>query len=141
MSANQRLLTNSEMADFMLRHPLEAENILQTKALIATGAYDWSQWIPGTIPPWGAQIQDDKYGLVTVFLSQVDSEVYLSGNSMPAGDINKPAYVPPPVLCNDGSSPVLGICAGDVKHALDSAVLIAVGLGVFVGYQMLFAKK
>jgi hypothetical protein len=140
----QRLLTTGEMAGFLVRHPLVAEYIAKTKLAIETGVYDWTQklpdWFFGMIPPWGMQVQDTSYGLVTVFFG-TDGTLYLSGFTAPIGDINKPRYEPPPVLCSDGSEPVLGVCLSDLSKGLDVVTWFGIGLAVFVGYQMFFAKK
>jgi hypothetical protein len=138
--ATQRLLTASEMAGFFLRHPLEADYVAKTKLALVAGVYDWSQtlpsWFLGLIPPWGTQVQDDTYGNVTIFFG-ADGTLYVSGFSQDIADINKPAYVAPPVKCKDGSDPVLGMCAEDfsIFYLTGAAVL------VYVGYQMFFAKK
>lgn len=144
MATQQRLLTNSETAGFLVRHPLEAEYIAKTKIAIETGVYPWTQklpdWFFGLIPPWGQQVQDSVYGLVTIFFG-TDGTLYLSGFTAPLSDINKPAYVPPPVLCSDGSAPVLGVCLSDLNKGLDVVTWFGLGLVVFVGYQMFFARK
>jgi len=144
MAQQQRLLTNLETAGFLLRHPLEADYIAKTKIAIATGVYDWSQvlpsWFLGLIPPWGTQVDDSSYGTVTIFFG-TDGTLYLSGFTAPLADINKPAYVPPPVKCSDGSDPVLGVCLSDLNKGLDVVTWFGLGLVVFVGYQMFFAKN
>lgn len=138
--ATQRLLTGTEQASFFARHPLVFEYVAKTKIAIAAGLYDWTQtfpdWFFGMIPPWGMQVPDSYYGNVVVFFGS-DGELYVSGFTDTIGDINKPAYVPPPVKCKDGSDPVLGICGEDFNFLY----WIAGAAVVFVGYQAFFANK
>lgn len=138
----QRLLTTMETAGFLVRHPLEAEYIGKTKLAIAAGAYDWAQTLPswffGLIPPWGTQVEDSTFGTVTVYFG-TDGTLYLSGFSPDLADINKPAYVPPVVKCNDGTDPVLGICLDDLNFGMNLVYLAGAALAVYVGYQVFFA--
>jgi hypothetical protein len=140
MAETQRLLTAWEMTSFLARHPIEAAEIAETKTAILTGLYDWTQGLPGMIPPWGQQVTDSYYDLVTVYFG-TDGTLYLSGWSEPIGDVNKPAYVPPVVKCKNGQDPILGVCPEDLTAPLGTLALFGVGLAVFVGYQMFFAKK
>jgi hypothetical protein len=126
--STQRLLTATESAGFMLRHPITAEQIAKTKLAIETGVYDWTQTLPSwffaMIPPWGMQVADSTYGNVTVYFG-TDGTLYLSGWTADNADINKPAYIPPPVKCKDGTDPIFGICPSDFSL---TPILIALGL-------------
>jgi hypothetical protein len=134
-----RQLTALETSYFLLAHPLIAEQIAKTKVAIETGVYDFTQTLPSwffaMIPPWGTQVQDSDYGLVTVYFG-TDGTLYLASDSPPLADINKPAYVPPPVKCKDGSDSTLGVCPEDFNF------LYVVGFGVlaYVGYRI-FGKR
>jgi len=140
----QRLLTTSEMAGFFLRHPLVAEYVAKTKLAIASGAYDWLEtlpsWFAGLIPPWGMQQDDSTYGTVTIYFG-TDGTLYMSGWSQPAGDINKPAYEPPPFICKNGQPAILGLCAEDLAKPLDAVTWIGIAVAAYFGYQMFFAKS
>ena len=94
-----RAMTNSEIAGFMLRHPIEADYIAATKIAISTGVYNWVDSWPGVIPPWGTQVNDSTYGVVTIFFGQGDGVLHMTADSPVLADINKPAYVPPPQIC------------------------------------------
>jgi hypothetical protein len=135
-----RQLTALETTYFLLSHPLIAEQITKTKVAIETGVYDWTQTLPSwffaMIPPWGTQVQDSDYGTVTVYFG-TDGTLYLTANSPVLADINKPAYVPPPVKCKDGSDSILGVCPEDFSFAY----VIGFGLLAYVGYQILSKKK
>ena len=140
----QRLLSNSEIADFLLRHPIEAARVAETKTAIATGIYDWANFVlnqlpgrPLLIPPWGTQVADSSYGNVIVFFGQGDGQLRIVGWTEYQPDINKAPYVPPPHTCNDGSSPTFGICPEDFNFLY----VIGFGLAAYVGYQLFFAKK
>jgi hypothetical protein len=134
--AAQRLLTASEIAGFMVRHPIESVRITETHQAILAGVYDWLEELPGMIPPWGTQIDDSSFGAVTVYFG-TDGTPYFNAFTGPNADINKPAYVPPPFKCKNGSDPVFGVCAEDFNFLY----VIGAGLLAFVGYQMFFAKK
>lgn len=140
----QRLLTATEQAGFFARHPLEFEYVAKTKIALAAGVYDWTQTLPdwffGMIPPWGTQVADSTYGNVTIFFG-ADGTLYVSGFTDTIGDINKPAYTPPPVLCKDGSSPVLGVCPEDLDFTKNLVYLAGAGIAVFIGYQAFFANR
>lgn len=116
----QRFLTTSEIAGFLFRHPLVAENVAQTKTAIIAGLYDWNynpalEWrVPGTIAPWGMQVDDDTYGAVTIFPAR-NGEILFSGYTHSLPVINNPDYVSPPVPCKNGMTPVLGICPEDFQ--------------------------
>ena len=144
MATQQRLLTNSETAGFLVRHPITAEQIAKTKIAIETGVYDWTQTLPSwffaMIPPWGTQVEDSVYGTVTVFFG-TDGTLYLSGWSDTLADVNKPAYVPPPHLCKNGAEAILGICPEDLAKPLDAVTWIGIGVAAYFGYQMFFANK
>ena len=126
--AVQRLLTTSESAGFFLRHPIVAEQIAKTRLALAAGVYDWTQalpqWFFEMIPPWGTQVDDSTYGNVTVYFG-TDGTLYLSGWTPDNADINKPAYIPPPVKCKDGTDPIFGICRSDFDI---TPILIGLGL-------------
>jgi hypothetical protein len=126
--STQRLLSTSESAGFFLRHPIVAEQVAKTRLALAAGVYDWTQTLPQwffeMIPPWGTQVDDSSYGQVTVYFG-TDGTLYLSGWTPDNADINKPAYVPPPVKCKDGSDPILGICPSDFD-----LTPILIGLGI-----------
>lgn len=138
--STQRLLTTGEMAGFFIRHPLEAEYVAKTRLALAAGLYDWTQtfpdWFFGMIPPWGTQVADSTYGNVLIYFG-ADGTLYVSGWTDPLTDINKPAYVPPPVKCKDGSDPIFGVC----KEDFNVLYWIAGGVAVYIGYQMFFANK
>lgn len=138
--SNPRQLTALETSYFLLSHPLVAEQIAKTKIAIETGVYDWTQTLPSwffaMIPPWGTQVQDGDYGLVTVYFG-TDGTLYLTADSPVLADINKPAYVPPPFKCKNGSDSILGVCPED----FDFSGVIIFGVLAFVGYQMLTKKS
>jgi hypothetical protein len=72
----QRLLTTTEIADFLARHPLIALQVAATNAAVATLGYDqiytppaWYEIdvrIPGLIQPNGICIPDSTYGNVLI---------------------------------------------------------------------------
>lgn len=134
-----RQLTTFETADFLSRHPEEAYQIGKTKLAIEAGVYDWTQkapdWFFAMVPPWGMQVIDVLYGVVTVFFG-TDGTLYLTAYTQPLADISKPAYVPPPATCKDGSDAVFGVCPEDFNFMY----LVGAGVLVYVGYQMFFAK-
>jgi hypothetical protein len=138
----QRLLTGTEITGFLFRHPIVAENVAQTKVLIASGLYDFdynpnTEWrIPGTIPPWGMQVADSTYGTVTIF-PRPDT-FYYSGFTANLPAINKPDYQAPLGPCPDGSIDIAGVCVPKPPSLLTLGVI---GLAAFVGYQTFFAKK
>jgi len=138
--STQRLLTNTEMAGFFLRHPLEAEYVAKTRLALAAGLYEWTQtypdWFFGMIPPWGTQVADSTYGNVTIFFG-ADGTLYVSGFTPDNADINKPAYVPPPFTCKNGSDAILGVCPEDFNFIY----WIGGAVAVYIGYQLFFAKK
>ncbi len=138
----QRLLTNTETAGFLLRHPLVAEYIGKTKLAIVSGVYDWTQslpdWFFGMIPPWGMQVEDSTYGNVVVYFGP-DGTLYLSAYTDVIAGIDDPRYIPPPHKCKDGSDAVLGFCPEDFD--LSGLYLVGFAVAAFVGYQMFFAKK
>lgn len=72
----QRLLTSWEEADFLLRHPIEAARVAETKTFMWTVGYDqiltppeWYQFDIniGLIPPAGDEVIDSTYGRVLIF--------------------------------------------------------------------------
>lgn len=121
-----------QISSFLIRHPLVAENVAQTKLVILSGLYDWDynpalQWrVPGTIPPWGLQVYDSVYKTVTIFPARDGTMYYTAETGVDLG-ADKPDYVSPPVACRNGEMPVLGVCSEDL--AIPWA-LIAVGVGV-----------
>jgi len=144
----QRLLTDSEIAGFLLRHPIVAENVFQTKAAIAAGLYDWNynpaeQWrIPGTIPPWGMQQDDSTYGMVTIFPAR-DGRILYSGFTQELPAVNLPDYESPtgPIFGPGGILPYPEDILAGAQKAVSIAWLVGAGLAVYFGYQMFFAKK
>jgi hypothetical protein len=118
--SQQRLLTYVERADFLVRHPMVATQVSETKSAIVIGIYDWDynpaeQWkIPGIIAPWGMQVDDSVYGIVTIFPAR-NGEIYFSGFSEYLPAINNPEYVSPPAACRDGRASILGICPEDFQ--------------------------
>lgn len=143
----QRLLTNSEVGGLLLRHPILAENVLQTKAAIATGVYDFdynpaTEWrIPGIIPPWGTTVEDSQFGHVVVFIGR-DGTFYYNANvsGQVAAAVDNPDYTSPfgPVFGPGGILPNPEDILADTKNIL---YLVGFGLLAFVGYQTFFAKK
>lgn len=87
-NGQQRLLTASEEADFLIRHPGEAARVAETKAFLLTVGYDqiltppeWYQFdfTIGLIPPSGDVINDDTYGRVVIFPA-VNGNIYFNAN-------------------------------------------------------------
>lgn len=99
----QRLLTRTEQASFMARHPVVATMVAETKTAIVLGQYDWNYYdnynwelkFPGIIEPIGIQVQDNSYGLVTIQPAR-DGEIYFSGWSDHDLGTGKGHYESPP---------------------------------------------
>jgi hypothetical protein len=108
MSTEPRTLTSWEAARFLARHPVTASRVAATEYAMLLGMYDpgnyydrlamWPDLLikfPGIIEPQGIQVEDSEFRLVTVFPG-ADKRIHYSGFSPALGDIDKPAYVPPP---------------------------------------------
>lgn len=123
-----RSLTDSEINSFLLRHPIVAAEIAETKSVQAAGLYDYDynpaeEWlIPGVIPPWGLQVDDDQFSTVTIFPAR-DGTWHYSGYSPEIASIDQPGYESPPG----------GGLSEDIQNFLGAAkVVLALGLGVVV---------
>ena len=121
-----RPLTTIETASFLLRHPFVSARIAETEAFMKIGQYDWGwEWwpkvvVPGVIPPWGLQVQDSEFNLVTVFPTKATGWRY-TGFSPVLGDINKPPYESQPEPFS--FVPLAGL-----------GVIAALGLGIAAGW-------
>lgn len=139
----QRELTNWEIAEFLTRHPLEADYIAKTKLALISGTYDWGrtlpQWFLGLIPPWGATVEDSTYGHTVIFFG-ADTTLHVSGyvpdNLDTTAAMSAPDYVPPPFKCKNGSAPlpVLGTCPEDFNilyWILGIAAVVFIGVLIY----------
>lgn len=126
-------LTTSQIASFLARHPIISSQVAETEAVMKFGLYDYDynpalQWkLPGVIPPWGTQVQDSVFGLVTVFPAR-DGTWYYTGNS-PELNTDKPPYVSPKGPCPDGYVDVAGLCIPkppSMNSLLMAGVVIAI---------------
>lgn len=122
-------LTTTQIASFLARHPVVATEIAETESVMHFGLYDYdynpaTQWkLPGVIPPWGEQVQDSQFGLVTIFPARSGEWIYTGGSKVDLGT-DKPGYVSP--TYPDGVLPTI---AGDVVNAIKG---IAVPIGIFL---------
>lgn len=145
--SQQRELTNWEIAEFLTRHPLEADYVAKTKIALVSGTYEWArtlpQWFFGLIPPWGATVEDSTYGHTIIFFGS-NGVLHVSGfvpdqiNTVEA--MSKPDYVPPPFKCKNGSDPlpVLGTCPEDFNILFWIA---GAGVVAFVVFLIVEARK
>lgn len=127
-------LSNAQVASFLLRHPVTAFEIGETQAAIDSGVYDWDYvglWrFPGLIPPYGVQVDDSQYGMVTVQIG-TDGQAHYAANSYDLGT-DKPDYI-----SDSGNS--LDQITSDVTSALKSTgLLIAAAV---VGYALISRKS
>lgn len=141
--AIQRELTNWEIAEFLTRHPLEADYIAKTKLALASGTYDWArslpQWFFGLIPPWGTTVEDTTYGHTVIFFGS-DSTLHVSGFVPDTFDteeaMSKPDYVPPAHTCKDGSpTSIIGTCPEDFNILYWIAGAGVLALVAFIVYE------
>ena len=92
-----RQLSSAEIAGFLFRHPVVAAQIAETEAFMKSGFYDYdynpaTQWrFPGVIPPWGMQVEDSYYGLVTIFPARDGTWRYAGYSAVDLGT-DKPDY-------------------------------------------------
>jgi len=105
VSGQQQLLNDSQIADFLSRHPTTALQVAATETAIATVGYDQINSPPswyefdvnlGLIPTWGVSVNDSVYGNVIIFPG-ADGTMYYNG-FVPAGidtTVNNPAFVSP----------------------------------------------
>jgi hypothetical protein len=131
-------LTTTQVAQFLARHPIIATQVAETEAVMKFGLYDYDynpalQWkLPGVIPPWGTQVQDSVFGIVTVFPAR-SGDWYYTGSS-PELHTDNPPYVSPKGPCPDGYVDVAGLCIPKPPSLNSIAMYALVG---FVAYAVI----
>lgn len=103
--SQQRLLTSSEIFEFLSRHPLIDLKVEATKLAMALIGYDQLNTPPawyefdldiGLIGPSGIAVDDEKYGTV-VIQPAPNGNIYFSGwTTVRPNIINLPPYESPP---------------------------------------------
>jgi len=137
----QRLLSYSEIAGLLARHPIVAARVAETKATMLAGLYDfnyydlgpwvWRLKFPGIIEPIGMEVEDSTYGRVLIQPAP-DGEIYFSGWIGVDLGTDTPtegegAYVPPEPPCGDWLS-----CLGqDIGNAVIIGGVLVVGIYLF----------
>ncbi len=144
VAPRQRLMTFSEQAGFLARHPIVATEVTETKAAILAGLYDWNYYdhvyqpgtwefkFPGIIEPIGMQVEDSVYGLVTIEPAR-NGEIYFSAYT--GVDLNtdiettgEGSYQPPPPACGDFLSCLLG----DMQTVILAGAVVG---GIYLFYR------
>lgn len=131
-----RPMTSGEIANFLFRHPVVAARIAETEAIMNVGRYDWDYnpatgWpFPGLIPPWGLQVDDSSYGLVTVFPARDGSWRYTAFSAVDLG-ADKPGYISPKGPCPAGTAEIAGLCVPSAPSFGSIGAFLLLGVAVY----------